>query len=86
MGGAVTCRELNDFLDDYESGELAAGERMRFEWHLAACRHCLAFLDSYRRTVRLGRTLCDDPEGPTPPEVPEDLVRAILAARPSAHR
>jgi anti-sigma factor RsiW len=80
----VTCRDVNDFLDDYVSHALAADERARFEAHLGACRHCRAFLASYRRTIRLGRSLCDDFDGPPPPEVPEKLVQSILAARPRA--
>jgi anti-sigma factor RsiW len=82
----VTCRELNDFLDDYAEGALAADERERFDAHLRGCRHCRAFLASYRTTVRLGRMLCEDLDGPPPPDVPERLVQSILAARPRLGR
>jgi len=78
----MTCRELDGFLHDYVSGALAAPVRVRFESHLAACRACAAYLASYRRTIALGRSLCeDDPDGPIPAAVPEPLVAAILAAR-----
>jgi hypothetical protein len=33
--------------------------------------------------VRLGRCVCEDGGGPPPADAPEDLIRAILAARGS---
>ncbi len=77
----MTCRELVDFLMDYEEGTLGAEERAVFERHLDACPGCLNYLETYRETVRMGRCLCDDPEAPVPEDVPDELVRAILAAR-----
>lgn len=77
----MTCRELNAFLLDYLEEALAADVRSRFELHLSRCAACRAFLASYRRTIALGRSLCEDADGPPPPDVPESLVRAILAAR-----
>ena len=77
----MTCREFIDFLLDYHSGALPAGERACFEEHLAACPACLAYLDMYEQTIRLGKAACCDPEAPLPADVPDDLVRAILAAR-----
>ena len=77
----MTCRELVDFLMSYLDGELEPNARRAFEDHLGRCPPCVAYLESYRETVRLGRSLCDPPEGPPPEEVPEELVQAILAAR-----
>ena len=51
---------------------------------LDGCPGCLNYLATYRETVRMGRCLCDEPDGPVPDDVPEDLVRAILAARQRA--
>lgn len=76
----MTCRELIEFLMSYLDGELPSPERTEFDRHLGICTDCNEYLDSYRETVRLGKILCQDPDGP-PPGIPEDLVAAILAAR-----
>jgi anti-sigma factor RsiW len=77
----VNCREFVDFLMDYVEQDLAAGQRRIFEGHIEDCPSCGTYLETYRETVRLGRELCRHPEGPVPEDVPEELVRAILAAR-----
>jgi anti-sigma factor RsiW len=75
----VTCRELVQFLGDYLDGDLSAEVRRRFDAHLAACPDCVAYLDGYRQLVRLNRSLGRE----VAPHMPENLVRAILAARAS---
>jgi anti-sigma factor RsiW len=70
-----------DFLMDYLEDALPAEQRGAFEGHMDDCPGCVTYLDTYRETVRLGREICGDPEGPVPEDVPELLVRAILAAR-----
>jgi anti-sigma factor RsiW len=62
-------------------GELSEEVRLRFDEHLAACPKCSAYLETYRATVRLARGAFRDPEGSVLADVPEDLVKAILAAR-----
>ena len=77
----MTCRELVEFLMAYIDGELPEADRRTFEAHLSDCAQCAAYLRSYRETVRLGRAAFADPDEPVPPDVPEQLVQAILAAR-----
>lgn len=77
----MNCREFVDFLMEYLDGEMPQRQRGIFEGHMEECPACVTYLDTYRETVRLGRELCADPEGPIPEGVPEDLVRAVLAAR-----
>jgi anti-sigma factor RsiW len=79
----MTCREAVEFLMDYLDGALPAEQRATFERHLERCPPCLKYLASYRETVRLGRSLCADPEEPAGEEIPEELVQAILASRSS---
>jgi len=79
----ISCRELVDFLMDYLDGALAEEERGAFERHLEVCPWCVAYLRSYRETVRLGRAALQRSEAPVPGDVPDDLVKAILAARRS---
>ena len=77
-----TCREVVEFLADYLDGTLAEDERGAFETHVRQCPECETYLRGYRDTIRLARAAARDPEGPVPPEVPDDLVEAILRARP----
>ena len=77
----MTCRELVAFLVDYLGGTLPADQRERFEAHLGECPDCVGYLRTYDATVKLGRAACLDPDEALPADVPEDLVRAILAAR-----
>jgi anti-sigma factor RsiW len=79
----VTCREFADFMMDYQSGELASDVRARFEHHLTLCVNCRTYLSSYEETVKLGKTAFDDEHAELPADVPEDLVKAILALRGS---
>jgi len=82
-GSRMTCQELADFLMAYDDGELPGGQRKVFEEHLGVCPPCLTYLETYRETVRLGKSLCDDAEGAPPHECPEELIEAILTARRS---
>lgn len=77
----ITCREIADFLMAYLDRELPEGQRCAFEQHLGDCPGCVRYLRSYEATVRLGKCLCDDAAAQPPGDVPEELVRAILAAR-----
>ena len=77
----MNCREFVEFLMGYLEGELPERQKGVFEQHMDDCPTCVTYLDTYRETVRLGREVCSEPEGPVPDDVPEGLVRAILAAR-----
>ncbi len=79
----LTCRELIGFLDDYREERLPAEERERFEWHLARCPDCRAYLESYERTIALARHAVTAPDEGLGEDVPADLVAAVLASRPS---
>ena len=75
----LTCRDVADFLMAYLDRELAPPQRLAFEAHLAACDECVRYLRSYARTVRLAQASGRDADEPA--DVPERLVRSILAAR-----
>jgi len=77
----MNCREFTEFLHEYLFGDLPAQERAEFEKHLAECPWCVAYLDSYRKTILLEkRAFAAD--GPPPADAPEELIKAILSARP----
>jgi len=72
----ITCRQLIEFIGDYLDGELDATERADFERHLAVCRSCRAYLETYRQTTALVQALATDEPAE---DVPEELIRTILA-------
>jgi anti-sigma factor RsiW len=78
----MKCREFVEFIMEYLDGGLADGERRVFEGHVDRCPACLNYLDTYRETIRLGSSVCAS-DADVPPDVPEELVQAILSARRS---
>ena len=75
----MTCRDFANFLLDYVERELPADARRRFDEHMATCPDCVQYLQHYTQTVKAGRlAMAED----LPADVPDDLVRAILEARP----
>jgi anti-sigma factor RsiW len=77
----MTCRDVIEFLLEYRSGTLPAGQRAAFEEHLETCPQCVAYLKSYDEAVRLGKGALHHRDDPVSDDVPEELVQAILAAR-----
>ena len=78
----MNCREFTEFLHEYLFGTLPAEERAEFEKHLAECPWCVAYLDSYKKTIRLEQgAFADAEEGLPPADAPEELIQAILHAR-----
>ena len=81
MMNEMTCRDVNEFLMSYLDDELDRAQKDEFEAHLALCEDCVRYLETYRRTVELGRDAFTRAEDPAEGVVPERLVRAIIAAR-----
>ena len=79
----MTCSEFTEFLDRYIDGDLPPEEAREFERHLGVCRECVRYLDTYKRAVELGKDAFGGAGKELPEDVPEDLIRAILAARRS---
>jgi predicted anti-sigma-YlaC factor YlaD len=74
---SMDCKDLAEFLMTYLDGELTAAERAEFEAHLEICPSCIDYIESYERTIRLEKECEAAPKC----EMPDELVRAILAAR-----
>lgn len=77
----MNCRELIDFLADYLEEALPPEARERFEMHMSCCGPCADYLTTYRSTILLTRDAFCQGEADGPPAPPEDLIKAILAAR-----
>jgi anti-sigma factor RsiW len=73
-----TCREVLEFLGEYEARELGPMRTAAFERHLELCASCRNYLQSYRMTVELEKDAFSEPGLSDPPE---ELVAAILAIR-----
>ena len=61
------------------ANELAAPVRTAFEAHLGVCPDCRRYLDSYRKTIAISKSAFTAPLDPT--QVPDQLIKAILAAK-----
>lgn len=70
----IVCREVIAFLDDYVAETLTAERRAEFDRHLIICRSCVAYLESYRETIRMAKAA-----PPAIEDVPPELITAILA-------
>ena len=77
----MTCQEIADFLLDYTNGDLPATQRAIFEEHLGICPECVNYVQSYETTIKAGQALCEHVHDHEDTTAPEDLIRAILAAR-----
>jgi anti-sigma factor RsiW len=77
----MMCREVIAFLADFLAGELPVDERAEFEAHLAECPWCVAYIQTYQEAVRMGKAVLGAPDEPAAGRAPEELIRAILAAR-----
>jgi anti-sigma factor RsiW len=78
----MNCREFTEFLHEYLFGNLPAAERAEFDKHLAECPWCVAYLDSYRKTIQLEQAaFAASQDEPAPADAPEELIQAILHAR-----
>ncbi len=77
----ISCREFEAFLIDYFEDSLPKRQRLIFEMHLKLCRECREYLIAFKRSIDVSKRVCADLDEPTPADVPEDLVRAIIDAR-----
>jgi len=77
----ITCRDFVEFLWKYSSEDLSEDERAQFDAHLATCAPCVRYLKSYHETIQAGKGSFTDLDDLVPPEVPEELVHAILSSR-----
>jgi predicted anti-sigma-YlaC factor YlaD len=50
-----TCEEIIEALSDYFDGDLGQEDSVGVRNHLGRCGTCLAFADSFRRTIELCR-------------------------------
>lgn len=74
----MNCQEMADFLLAYMEGDLPECQLAEFERHMQCCPPCVAYLETYQQTIKLCQKSCEIEK---PPKMPEQLIKAILAAR-----
>ena len=80
----MTCRDVTNILDRYLDGELPRRQCLAIRLHLLLCRDCRNYLRSYELTIRAAKAaMMLDLDGTTPTDMPEQLVKVILACRES---
>jgi anti-sigma factor RsiW len=77
----ITCQQLEDFIIDYLDGELPKRQKMVFELHLMLCPECRDYLAAYRQTMAIVKRVSENERPPAVTKMPEDLIKAIHAAR-----
>ncbi len=78
----LKCRDINGLLHDYAEGLLELSVHKELDRHLSDCPGCLAFVKTYKETIRLSKDLRT---GEMPPELQEKLesfLKAKLAEKP----
>jgi len=77
----ISCEEFEDFILQYLEGELPVVKRAIFELHMKICRECRDYLAAYQRSIETAKAAVQQQEQRELPQIPEDLVSAILAAQ-----
>jgi anti-sigma factor RsiW len=54
--GKEVCQQVTDLLLQYVTGELHPVTTSDFEQHLGICPDCVAFLNTYKKTIELTRS------------------------------
>jgi anti-sigma factor RsiW len=74
----MNCRQVVELMTAYLEGGLSAGDRARFEAHIAGCDGCAAYLAQMRMTRRVVGKLADEP---IPQGIQKELVEAFRSWR-----
>jgi anti-sigma factor RsiW len=72
----ITCEQATALLIDYITGELDPATTLVLERHLERCVDCVAFLRTYKETIRTTRTLRSDD---MPGELQDRLLQTLHA-------
>lgn len=77
----IDCLTFEKFIIDYFSDTLTFRQKFVFDVHLKMCRECRTYLEAYKSTVTLAGEQAEIPYSDmNMGDVPEDLIKAVLAA------
>jgi len=74
----LRCRDIVELLGEYLDGALDPATTEALTAHLADCRECTAFVNTYRGTVRAARQLREEE---IPPRLKERLLTFLRQHR-----
>lgn len=74
----ITCRQFEEFVNDYIDGSLPLIKRVKVGLHLMMCRDCKSYISAYRKSIELGKAFFDNPDSEVPEDMPEELISIIL--------
>jgi anti-sigma factor RsiW len=78
----ISCKTATAVVTDYVEGSLKPNLNRAFEQHLQACPDCVAFLNTYKKTVQLARSfLSRDFSEPNLTRVRKSLNRKLQTER-----
>jgi Putative zinc-finger len=77
--GEIECRQMAELLADYLAGTLPRRTVELLEWHIDGCAPCVAFLNTYRGTIRATRTVLREVE--IPPELKKRLLAVLRESK-----
>jgi uncharacterized protein (DUF2267 family) len=66
-----TCKQITDLVFDYLNDKLSPNVKRDFEQHLQICLDCVNFLNTYKKTVSVTRSI-------RPKEIPPRVRKNIL--------
>ena len=77
-----TCKQMTDLIFKYVNDNLGAALQKDFQRHLAICPDCVAFLNTYRKTIAVtGSVRAED----IPAKVRDNLLK-FLRQRADEHK
>jgi anti-sigma factor RsiW len=79
----IECRQIAELLADYLDGSLPKRTVELIEWHIDGCPPCVAFVNTYRGTIRATSSLR---EVEVPPELKSRLLAVLRATKSEGTR
>lgn len=71
---AKTCKQVTSLISDYLNDKLAPAVKRDFQQHLRLCPDCVSFLNTYKKSVSVTRSI-----GPEeiPPRIRDNIVNFL---------
>ena len=73
----LTCKQFDDFMDDFLDGRLPFRSKLSMHMHLGLCSDCRDYLKHYEQAMLLGQRMCREDED-LQRTVPKELIDAVL--------
>lgn len=77
----ITCREFDQFIDDYLDRKLSLRQRVDMFLHRLFCSACRSYIAEYVEAKEAGESLFEDLDQEVPSEVPHELIDTIIKSR-----